>query len=186
MKYVVYFIKCLENHKVYIGRSQEYKKRFRSHKNLLRRGQHNNLNLQNDWSKYGEHSFSFEVIHSVDVLEDSVNIEQQYLDDQNLNKYNIQTSAFGGGDTFSNNPRSESTRALISINSTGKNNPMYGVKKSDLMIQRVKEANSKPISINGKEYSSITEASKDLKVLKTTLCYRLSATSSKFEGYKYL
>lgn len=185
MNYVVYFIVCLENNKVYVGRSQEYEKRFRAHKNMLRRNMHNNMKLQEDWNKYGEDSFEFRIIHTVNTIDDSIKIEQQYIDDKTLNKYNI-TDASGGGDTYTNNPRSPETKKLKSKIFSGKGNPMYGKPKSELTIRRIKEANSKKISINGVHYNSLSEASEKLDVGVTTISYRLNSNSERFKEWKYL
>jgi hypothetical protein len=54
---------------------------------------------------------------------------------------------------------------------------MYGREKSELMINRVKEVNSKPVSIDGKVYSSLTEASNELGMGVSTVSYRLKAKS---------
>lgn len=185
MRYVVYFIVNLENSKIYVGRSQEIEKRFRAHKNMLRKSEHNNMLLQEDWNIYGENSFEFRIIHTVDTLEDSVNIEQQYIDDKTLNKYNI-SCAKDGGDTYTNNPRSPETKKLKSKIFSGKGNPMYGKPKSELMISRVKEANSKPVCIEGVRYSSLTEAAEKLKLGTTTVSYRLSAKSERFKNWNYI
>lgn len=185
MKYEVYSITCLVNEKVYFGRSQETEKRWRSHKNSLRRGIHNNLSLQRDWTEYGEENFTFVVLHSVDSCEEAEKLEQEYIDSLLFVKYNI-SNAKMGGDTFSNNPRSESTRKLKSINAAGERNPMYGKEKSELMINRVKEANSKKISINGIVYSSLTEASNKLNIGVTTVNYRLKSQSQNFTEWFYV
>lgn len=185
MEYVIYFIVCVENNKVYVGRSQEHDKRFRAHRNMLRKNEHRNMHLQEDWNKYGEESFEFRVIHTVHTLDESVNIEQDYIDDKTLSKYNI-GRALDGGNTYTNNPRSPETKKLKSKIFSGEGNPMYGKPKSDLMIRRVKEANSKPISIEDVEYTSLTEASKQLGLGVTTINYRLKATSDKFKEWKYI
>lgn len=182
MIYDVYIIKCLINDKVYIGRSQELDKRWRAHKNMLRGNKHNNISLQEDWNKYGEDNFIFKSIYKTESLEDSIKIEQNEID-CNLNKYNI-SDAKMGGDTFTNNPRKEEISKLKSIASSGKRNPMYGVPKTDYMIQKTKEANSKKISIEGVEYSSMTEASKALNIGITTISYRLK--SKGFSDWNYL
>lgn len=174
MRYDIYSITCLINEKIYFGRSQEIEKRWRAHRNMLRKSQHNNLLLQEDWNTYGEDNFLFEIIYTTEELEEAVSVEQLYIDSSEQEKYNI-SDAKMGGDTFTNNPRSEETRKLKSINNSGENNPMYGKPKTDIMIQRVKEANSKPVIIDGIRYSSATEASKALGIGNTTIGYRLNA-----------
>lgn len=182
MKYDVYSITCLNNGKVYFGRSQEIEKRWRSHKNMFRKSEHNNTKMQNDWNEYGEESFLFEIIYTTNDLNDAIMIEQQYIDSDIFNKYNISNAKIGG-DTFTNNPRKEEIRKLKSIASSGERNPMYGKPKSEKMLQRVKEVNSKKVIINGILYSSITEAGKahDMKI--STACYRIK--SKNFQDWNY-
>lgn len=182
MKYEIYSITSIINKKTYFGRSQETEKRWRSHKNSLRKGTHNDLLLQIEWNQFGESNFVFEILHSFDSYEEAEKKEQEYIDSLEYIKYNI-GNAKTGGDTFSNNPRSESTRKLKSINSSGKRNGMYGKEKSQLMIDRVKEANSKSIIINNTKYSSLTEAAKQLNLKISTVHYRLN--SKNFVEWEY-
>ena len=130
MKYDIYSITCLINNKVYFGRSQEIKKRWRAHKHMLRKSSHYNPLLQSDWNLYGEDNFDFSILHSTSDYNESILIEQRYIDSENYEKYNI-ADAKKGGDTFSRNPNQERTRKLKSINTSGKNNPMYGKPKSE-------------------------------------------------------
>lgn len=176
MIYDIYSITCLNNGKIYFGRSQEVEKRWRSHRNMLRKSSHNNLLIQADWNEFGEDSFLFEVIYTTEDLDESIEIEQMYIDSSDYEKYNI-SDARNGGDTFSNNPRSIETSKIKSIQSSGENNPMYGKPKTDYMIQKTREANSKAVVIEGVLYSSITEASKATGVKKTTINYRLNVKS---------
>lgn len=182
MKHVVYSITCMKTGKKYFGRSQEIEKRWRAHKNMLRRGNHNNSLLQAEWSLYGENSFEFKKLHIYETLTEAELKEQEYIDDLSYDKYNI-SDAMDGGDTFTNNPKKEHTRKLKSMNAKGKNNPMYGKPKSELTIRRIKEANSKKVVIDGVEYESLTNASKTLGLGITTVSYRLN--SNTFTNWKY-
>ncbi|MED3792508.1 GIY-YIG nuclease family protein [Niallia alba] len=182
MEYVVYSITCINTNRVYFGRSQEVDKRWRAHKNMLRRGLHNNTVLQKEWLLYGEDNFKFEILHRYENISEAEAREQEYIDDCSYDKYNI-SDAGDGGDTFSNNPRQDEIRKLKSISSSGKNNPMYGKPKSELTIRRIKEANSKKIFIDGIPYDSLTKASKELGLGVTTISYRLN--SKTFTEWKY-
>jgi len=184
MIYDVYSITCLANGRVYFGRSQEIGKRWRAHVNMLRKSVHNNLLLQSDWNEYGEPNFTFKIIHSTESLEESVDIEQSYIDSSAYEKYNI-SDAKDGGNTFTNNPRSEVTRKLKSYNTTGERNPMYGKPKSEKMISRVKEANSKPVVVEGVLYPSSVEVSKATGIKTTTINYRLQSKSPRFKDWNY-
>jgi group I intron endonuclease len=183
MIYDVYTITCLSNEKVYFGRSQEVEKRWRSHKNMFRKSQHNNTLMQDDWNQFGEDSFLFEVVYTTEIIEDAISVEQMYIDSSDYDSYNISDASMGG-DTFTNNPRKEEIRKLKSLQSSGERNGMYGKPKSEKMLQRVKEANSKPVIIEGVRYSSITEASKAYGVIVSTACYRIKAETFKEWNYE--
>lgn len=185
MVYNVYKIVCKINKKVYYGRSQEIEKRFRAHKNMLRKNEHRNMYLQDDWNKYGEENFEFVIIHEFHSLEESIEKEQYYIDKNLGTGYNIGGSK-DGGDRMIHNPRREETLKLKSKIFSGKGNPMYGRKKSQKMLDSVKEANSKKVSINGVVFSSVTEAAKTYNIRVNTACYRLSSKTERFKNWFYI
>jgi len=74
----VYQIRC-KNGKVYVGSAVCIAKRWGYHKQDLRAGRHSNSLLQRAWDKYGEASFSFEVIELVPVA-DLIQAEQIHMD----------------------------------------------------------------------------------------------------------
>lgn len=76
----IYAITNTENNKVYIGRASNFKKRWASHKSLLRCGEHTNQHLQCAWSKYGEKSFKFEILEYLDSQEELHLAEQFWVD----------------------------------------------------------------------------------------------------------
>lgn len=97
----IYKITCTANNKIYIGSSVNLRIRWRDHKNTLRKGAHRNSRMQNAWNKYGEDSFTFEVIELV-MPWSLLDREQYWLDklkpyDRNIG-FNINPkaeSAFG-------------------------------------------------------------------------------------------
>lgn len=85
----IYKIENLVNGKVYIGQSININQRWSKHKADLRHNNHDNVHLQNSWNKYGEDSFSFEVIE---------NCSEQELNDKEIywiNEYNSYEREFG-------------------------------------------------------------------------------------------
>lgn len=63
MKSGIYCITNIIDNKRYVGSTaQTFHKRWWQHKNNLNKGNHNNPHLQNAWNKYGEESFSFEIL----------------------------------------------------------------------------------------------------------------------------
>lgn len=94
----IYQIRNISNNDCYVGSAAvDFGKRWREHKNLLRRGLHYSTHLQSAWDKYGEECFIFEVLER--VLKETLSLllfrdllvynkEQHYLDTLKP-KYNI-------------------------------------------------------------------------------------------------
>lgn len=184
MKYTIYSITCKINNKVYYGRSQELEKRWRAHKNMLRTNTHNNYYLQEDWNTYGEENFLFQLLYEYDNLEQSITHEQELIESNLLLKgYNIGSSV-SGGNLFTNNPRKEQIRESKRRQMSGKGNHQYGRPKTQKMIDSVKKANSKKVSVEGQEFNSVTEAAKHFNKKPNTVSYRLKSKS--FPDWKYV
>ena len=62
LKSGIYKIQNTITNKLYIGRASNLRKRFISHRSLLRVGKHSNSYLQHAWNKYGERNFVFEIM----------------------------------------------------------------------------------------------------------------------------
>ena len=133
MKNCIYKIVNKENNKFYLGSSNNYKKRWQSHKLNLRKNKHHSIHLQRAWNKYGESSFSFEIIEFI-LPENQISREQFYLDSLKPYNtdigYNICTIA----GAFSRNPMSEETREKQRSRMLGIKNPMYGKRGKDSPI----------------------------------------------------
>lgn len=85
----IYYIRHIVSRKVYIGSSNNIKKRIQHHISELRKNKHKNNYLQNAYNKYGEESFEFGI---VELCEDLIKNEQYWL---NIlpNLYNINPRA---------------------------------------------------------------------------------------------
>ncbi len=58
-----YLIRNICNNMVYVGGTKyPFEKRWKEHRYHLRKGDHTNKPFQEDWNKYGEFSFNFEII----------------------------------------------------------------------------------------------------------------------------
>jgi len=182
--YSVYEIKCQPIGRSYYGRSQEIEKRWRSHTNMLRNNEHSNTALQSDWNHYGEDAFTFTVLSKFDDLQTSIDEEQRLIDESRGVSYNI-SNATPGGDTFTFNPRKEEIRELKRLLSSGSSNPMYGKPKSELAIRRIKEANSRPVEIDGKRFASMSDAAKTYGVSVSTVSNRIASSNNKFANWRY-
>ena len=77
-----------------MGSSSDIKRRWRKHKNCLRRRVHPNKHLERAWHKYEENNFEFIMIENSPV-EDLLKCEQQYLDKcrNDSNFYNVSHDA---------------------------------------------------------------------------------------------
>lgn len=82
MQCVIYKISNSVNNKVYIGSTINFNKRKNQHVFLLKRNQHHSRKLQNAWNKYGEESFSFDIVKTTEIKysKEQLKIEQEYLD----------------------------------------------------------------------------------------------------------
>lgn len=93
MKFYYYKITNIKNNKFYIGITQNYRKRWQEHKNLLLKNKHPNYKLQKDWNVYKEKSFIFEVILEKEFNTVEEGYHQEYELIENLkaisNGYNI-------------------------------------------------------------------------------------------------
>lgn len=143
---------------------------------MMRSGTHRNMYLQEDWNKYGESEFVFEILESFDDLELSVNREQELIEGILGLGYNI-GGASDGGDRMLHNPRREETLRLKSELFSGEGNPMHGRPKTKRMLESVRAANSKKVSIEGTEYPSVVEAIKELGLNPSTVYYRVNSDS---------
>lgn len=93
----VYCIKNKSNSKVYIGSSNNIRKRLRKHFGTLRNCKHDNKYLQNSFNKYGEQGFEIIILASPVEYENLLLTEQKFLDehksyDRNYG-YNLSTMA---------------------------------------------------------------------------------------------
>jgi group I intron endonuclease len=75
----IYKITCLPTSKFYIGSTNNLFRRWYDHRKELRRNDHGNQKLQNAWNKYGEESFTFEVLELV-LPTFQIEREQYWLD----------------------------------------------------------------------------------------------------------
>jgi group I intron endonuclease len=74
----IYQIKNKINQKIYVGSSINVNKRLYKHLWMLRRGDHDNIHLQNSFNEYGENCFDFSLIEHCDC-NDLINRENHYI-----------------------------------------------------------------------------------------------------------
>ena len=172
MKYI-YKIECLVNHRVYIGQTNNLKRRIIEHKRHLKYHRHENKYLQEDYNNYGSSNFKFNLIETVN--ENDAEIRETYWIDKfggiNSNStYNIESlhgrnelfkiSISGERSSFYNKHHTEETKQKMrkakqgmylgennpNYNNhklAGKNHPNYGKKMSDEQKNKLRKAQTK-------------------------------------------
>jgi group I intron endonuclease len=90
--YGIYEIRCIENDNFYIGSTNNFERRFTTHKFQLKHKKHSNYRLQIDFDKFGEDKFVFKELLKVShrVNRDKLyDLEQEHID-RLKPTYNIQ------------------------------------------------------------------------------------------------
>lgn len=86
----IYRISFIGSDKCYIGLSTDYKTRWRSHKNSLRKGNSDCIGVQNAYDKYGKESMIFT------LLETSFNIDYKFLEQREKYYVKVYNSYYNG------------------------------------------------------------------------------------------
>ena len=164
----IYAIHCLINDKMYIGQTEmNFGDRRDNHYALLNNNKHhiNDLDLQNDWNKYGKENFEFIILHDLQEGENITEIEEKYIKQykDNNKAYN---RAYGGikcgGVGFH---LSEDAKRKIgeknSINLTGKKQSEETIKKRTKSIsQAYQNLPQEEKDIRAKQCSKINKGRK--------------------------
>ena len=82
----VYSITNIVNGKMYIGSSKHVFQRYREHKKDLNNGTHAGAELQNDWNKYGEDKFEFNLLLETSYA-DSLKYEREFIEKFHSNQF---------------------------------------------------------------------------------------------------
>lgn len=162
----VYIIKNKVTNKFYVGHSIDINKRFNAHKSYLKRNIHHCIYLQRSWNKYGEDNFEFITVKSYISEEESIKLEQYYIDNFKNDIYNTGDYANSGGDLLSNNPnrlqiihkRIESQKKVLEkmskseriekFSRSGVKNGMYGKSHTSEVKKLISSKNKGNIPVN--------------------------------------
>ena len=152
----VYFIKNIIDNKIYIGSSQNLRKRKNSHLCKLRKNKHHCSHLQYAFNKHGEDNFIFIEIEYTDNL---LNREQYYLDNANHDLlYNTLKHAYAA---------------------YGEDHPMYGKRHSKESINKIKLARSRQTIKHSKETRQKISKGNKGKVFPKEAIDKMKATKKK-------
>ena len=131
----IYRVYNTKNNKSYVGQSRNLSRRFTKHTYLLNIGMHPNSLLQEDWLKYGESAFQFEILEFCKIP-DLDKKEKEHIALLNStadgNGYNL---TYGG---IHPAKYSGVTKNKMSGNNKGERNPNYGKHLSDATKQRIR------------------------------------------------
>lgn len=130
----IYKIQSKINNKYYIGSSINITKRWKEHKYELINNRHSNSHLQNFVNKYGLDNLEFIVLEECSD-KDLIIKEQNYLDKLE-NSFNICISAKA---PMYNRNHSEDTLKKMSASQSKENNPMFGTKRPQYVINAMIE-----------------------------------------------
>lgn len=197
---------------MYVGKGKVYKRRWR-HFYRLKRHEHENKRMQEDYDKYGKDSFIFKVIIEdnkltddeldkleIKYIEEYGSYEKGYnytkgrkgskgykhIDDVKKTHSEYMKGRYAGSlNHFYGKKHTEESRRKISKSLKGK---LKGIPKTEEQKRKMRESSPNRISVEykGKQYSSITEASKDLKISRHTIKKRAKSKESKYSEYKII
>ena len=138
----IYTITNTENHKVYIGSTIRFRKRWIQHRGSLRREQHSNLHLQRAWNKYGEDAFEFSVLEYLDNPEELHLAEQFWMDVYRLEGKQLYNYGLAARSPMLGRCHTEETRAKISSGNLGKISSLRGRTLSEETKKKMSAAQS--------------------------------------------
>jgi hypothetical protein len=163
----VYMIHCLTNDRRYYGETKNMSARLASHRSLLRRNIHGNLELQHDWNTYKIENFQFTPLFLGDKWADrKVRLQKElFLVLQNPDLCYNHIEYFDCSDF---------------------KNPFYGKRHTEESKKFISIANSRPnnnlgkrIRLKGILFPSIAEASRKTGMARKTIRKRLEDPNDK-------
>ena len=221
------------NGKCYVGSSKNVRRRWVTHRSMLRNNSHHCLYLQRSVNTYGLGNFVLEILEEVDSV-DSLFEREQFWINAISPSYNL--GSVGGGDNTSNHPRNAEIRLKISkanigrpstpmpgstnpnwkggkgkcktcgvevprsnksgfckkhYPKSGSGNPFYGKHHTPETKATIAKANigrlpsnCRKVSILGKEFISLSSASRAVGISPPLMMYRIK--SSKYPEYLYV
>ena len=153
----VYMIHCITNDKRYYGETSNISDRLSSHRSMLRRKIHFNFQLQHDWNTYSEDQFHFIPLFVGEQWNQrKIRLQKELsliLDNVNLCYNDIYWyDKSGNHNPFSNRKHTEETKQKIALANSRPNDTL-----------------GKSIQLNGVNYPSLAEASRQTGMARKTI-----------------
>lgn len=160
----IYCIKNLINDKVYIGKTNNLKKRWKNHLFVLRANTHSNKHLQVAFNKYGESSFEFSILLSFTYFD---NDELSKLEIECIKKYKSYINTFGYNKTLGGDGRTHTEESKLLI----KERHSIPILQYDLKMNFIKE------------WSSMREAANELNIYESGISVCVNGKSKFSRGF---
>lgn len=195
----LYVIHCLANNKKYVGCSTHVRVRLTNHKSQLRRGVHENRQLQEDFKTHGIKKFRFESL-SMGKGCDKKELEQfetmilsTLPEEERYNAYVNWRTRGAETNPFYGRSHTPEARAAQSDANKGKPSGFSGKSQSNEVKELLSQQNSgktseerrKPIFIADDYYESVLDASIKRKMSRRLIRERLNSTEPRWENYKW-
>lgn len=155
---------------VYVGQSRDISTRWKSH---LRTPPSKHTIVHKSLKKYGVHSHKFKILlHLENTIDQCVLdcYEQQYIKLFKDNGFNVMNISPGGSAPMFGRKHTEESKAKMSVNNKGVNNPNYGKGCFGAKSGRARAVIQ--YDINGtylREYVTITEAANTLNINRLSI-----------------
>lgn len=185
---------CNENNKVYVGCTKFYDERQKQHMRYLRGGYHGNRYLLKDFQQ--GLSFRFETISLKETEEEASNEEIFWIKELDTTNssvgYNLNSGGLNTNSGYKQSDYAKQVASEVHSKLTGERNSFYGKKHSEeskakmsaslkgrrkgvkfskehKQSMRENNGKSKRISVDGREYLSITHASEETDIPRKRL-----------------
>ena len=136
----IYKITNKINNKFYVGSTNYFYGRWKSHINDLNGNRHTNRYLQNSFNKYGKDNFEFSILEIIDDENNLIIREQYWMDLLNSNNSKIGYNILPFAGRTSGVKRTEETKRKLSEAKIGNKNPMFNKEVSEETRKRLSEA----------------------------------------------
>jgi len=180
----IYKITNKLNKKLYVGSSVNIRKRWKAHRNRLRRNQHPNKHLQSSFNKHGIDVFEFEVLEFIDIPH-LIDREQCWMDRyQSYNrKYGYNMSPIADLPRFGCKASKETLKRLSGSH--------RGNKQTKETKRKISESQYKPvyqIDIDGniiKRFGSCLEVENVMGISRQNISMACRKKTNYIKGYQW-